>query len=115
MAIEPVTLHRRATDAGEPTNREILDELRAFVKEHRDDHEVLQKRLADHDTASALREQRIAGLQRLTDEIAVLHDFRIQVETISSMTRWILGGSLLAALAAIASLVATFAHVAAGG
>jgi len=111
MAIESVTLHRRAMDAGEPTNRDILDKLEAFIEEHRRDHGTLDSRLAVHDTGTALQDSRIAALQRLTDEIATLHDFRVQVETIGTSVKWILGGSLLAALAAIASLIATFSHI----
>lgn len=111
MCVEPVTLQRRATDHGEPTNREILAKLEEFMAEHRRDHMTIETRLASHDTAAALREARISDLQRVATEISSLHDFKVQVQTISAMTKWILGGSLLAALAAIASLVATFGHI----
>ena len=114
MSTAAVTLARRATDHGEPTNREIRDEIRSFVKEHRDDHEDLQARLAKHDMESALREARIVQLSNLTGEVSELHDFRIQVKALSEMTRWILGGSLLAAVAAIMTMVVTFAHIVQG-
>jgi len=111
VAVEPMTLHRRATDAGEPTNRELLETLEAFIAEHRRDHQSLDRRLAEHDTASALREARLTTLQAVAEDIRPLRDFKIQVETIGASVKWILGGSLLAAIASIAALIATFSHI----
>jgi len=105
------TPRRRATDLGEPTNREILDRLEDFIAEHRRDHATLETRLSLHDLDSARREMSLEQLKPLVPEVQVLHDFRTEVRTIGTMTRYILGGSLLAAVAAIASLVATFGHI----
>ena len=115
-AVSPLDApRRRVTDVGEPTNRDILDKMEAFVNEHRRDHTALDARLAAHDTAAALRETHIAALERVATEIGPLRDFRIQVQTIGASVKWVLGGSLLAALASIAALVATFAHMLQGG
>jgi hypothetical protein len=43
-------------------------------------------------------------------EIAELHDFRIQVETLAKISQLIFGGSLLAAVASIASLILSLSH-----
>jgi hypothetical protein len=109
---------RRAADSGEPSNREILDRLDAFIAEHRRDHSTLDALLAANSTATAVRQERIVQLERLAVEIAPLHDFRVQVETIGASVKWILGGgrrgargSLLAALASIMALVATLGHI----
>jgi hypothetical protein len=102
---------RRQADSGEPSNREILDRLDAFIAEHRRDHSTLDALLAANSTATAIRQERIAQLERLGAEIAPLHDFRVQVETIGASVKWILGGSLLAALASIMALIATFSHI----
>jgi hypothetical protein len=111
MCVEPVTLNRRATDKDEPSNRMILTRLEQFIAEHEHEHKDLDKRLSVQDVAAALRERSILELQRGAPEISELHDFRIQVETIGASVKWILGGSLIAALAAIASLIATFSHI----
>ena len=105
------TPRRRATDADEPTNREILDKLEAFMAEHRRDHATLDLRLARHDVETAQREAVIGQLQSVVPEVQVLRDFRVQVETIGNMAKFMVGGSLLAALAAVASLIATFSHI----
>jgi hypothetical protein len=102
---------RRAADSGEPSNREILDRLDAFIAEHRRDHTTLDALLAANSTATAIRQERIGQLEHLAAEIAPLHDFRVQVQTIGASVKWILGGSLLAALASIMALVATFGHI----
>jgi hypothetical protein len=106
-----VTLQRRASDGGEPTNREILDKLNAFLDEHRRDHSVLDARINASDKAAALLDARVVVIQRMTEEIATLHDFKVQVQTIGSSVKWILGGSLLSALAAVASLLITVSHI----
>ena len=105
MAVETVTFNRRATDRDEPTNRQILDALNAFIREHKGDHKELEARLGMSDTAYAIRGEKIHQLELATVDVAMLHDFKVQVETIGKFTRWILGGSLIAAFAAIASLV----------
>jgi hypothetical protein len=102
---------RRAADSGEPSNREILDRLDAFIAEHRRDHSTLDALLAANSTATAIRQERIVQLERLAVEIAPLHDFRVQIQTIGASVKWILGGSLIAALASIMALVATFGHI----
>ena len=122
MAVPPMTLARRATDHGEPTNREILDRLDAFIAEHRRDHALLESRLQGNadtlasrlsavDVAAAIRQERLARLETLAPDVAQLHDFKVQVQTIGSSVKWIFGGSLIAALASIMALVATFGHI----
>lgn len=115
--------HRRSSDAGEPTNAELLNrialvsaQIDSWINEHRHDHMTLERRLATHDTASALRDHNIERLigevDHIAPEIRTLHDFQTKVETISSMLRWTFGGSLIAALAALASLVISLSHLA---
>ena len=127
---------RRSTDSGEPSNREILNRLNDFIVQHGRDHSDLEARFASNavalasrsavsdtalacrlaasDTASAVSRTDIAALQLVAVDVTLLHDFRIQVETIGKMTRWILGGSLLAALSSIAALIIMIVHAAAG-
>jgi hypothetical protein len=114
MCVEPVTLNRRATDRGEPTNREILDALNAFIRDHEGDHKLLERRLGLSDTATAVTELKVRNIELATLDIALLHDFRVQVETISKFTRWLLGGSLIAALASMATLLMLVLHIAGG-
>lgn len=102
---------RRSADTSEPTNREILDRLDAFIAEHRRDHSALDAQLATAATATAVRQERLGQLERLGAEIAPLHDFRIQIQTIGASVKWIFGGSLIAAFASIMALVATFGHI----
>jgi hypothetical protein len=108
---------RRATDAGEPTNRELLDRiermdrtLSSFMAEHRGDHALIDSSIGELQRGSILRDERLLNLQRLLPEVAELHDFRVQVQTLSRTAQWIFGGSLLAALASIASLVLSLSH-----
>ena len=111
MCVEAMTLNRRATDRGEPTNREILTALNAFIKEHQAEHKDLETRLGLKSTAQALDRSDIDALQLMAVDIKALHDFRVQVETIGASVKWILGGSLLAALASIMALVTTLGHI----
>lgn len=144
MCVESMTLARRATDHGEPTNGDIFGRLNEFIAQHQKDHSDLESRLATHesklardlaldntalasrlaasdtalatrlataDTNAALRQDRLGRLEAGIPELSELHDFRVQVETIGASVKWVLGGSLIAALAAIASLVVTFAHI----
>ena len=115
MAVETVTLNRRATDRDEPTNREILDALNAFIREHEGDHKELEKRLGLSDMAYAVRSEKIHQLELATVDVALLHDFKVQVETIGRFTRWILSGSLIAALSAAASLILMIVHISGHG
>ena len=114
-----MTQARRAADHGEPTNAELLvriDEvgrqLDAFLAEHRRDPADLDRRMAKHDTDASLRDHNIAHLLTIETEVDGLHDFRVQAQTLSNMVRWIVGGSLVAAIAAIASLLVSIATVA---
>ena len=115
---------RRSADSGEPSNREILNRLNDFIVQHGRDHSDLEARFASNatalacrlaasDTASAVSRTDIAALQLVVVDVKLLHDFRVQVETIGKMTRWILGGSLLAALSSIAALTISIVHAAA--
>lgn len=108
--MSPVDPHRRATDHDEPTNRQILDRLDDFMAEHRRDHSKLEERLATHDVETAKREALVAQLSNVAPEVQSLREFRVEVKTASAMVKYILGGSLLAALASIVSLAATFLH-----
>ena len=118
MSIRSMTLSRRATDAGEPSNREILDRiddldrrLGEYTAEHKRDHANLSEWRVGVDVGSALRQQQLNTLVPTQAEVALLHDFRVQVVTIGASVKWILGGSLVAAVAAILSVVVTFAHI----
>jgi len=109
---------RRSTDAGEPTNRELLDRIvrieatldREF-QEHRHDHALIDSSIAELQRGGILREERISVISKAMPELAELHDFRIQVETLSKTAQLIFGGSLLAAIAAIASLILSMSHL----
>jgi GTP1/Obg family GTP-binding protein len=108
---------RRATDAGEPTNRELLDyiqridrTLERFTVEHRAEHRALDSCVNELQRDAIIREERVAAIAREMPELDALHDFRIQVQTLTKTAQWIFGGSLLAAVAAIVSLVLSIAH-----
>jgi len=101
----------------EPTNRAILDKLEVvertletYVKEHGRDHVLIDRRFAAYDTAAAVREIKERGFELTATDVALLKKFQVQVETIGSMTRWVLGGSFIAALAAVASLIVSITH-----
>jgi len=118
MAIHPVTLNRRATDAGEPTNRAILDKLddlenalELYIKEHGHEHATLDRRLGASDTATAVADLKLRNVELATLDVALLHDFKVQVQTIGASIKWIVGGSFLALLASIAALIASFGHI----
>jgi hypothetical protein len=103
----------------EPTNRAILDKLEGveqtletYVKEHGRDHVLIDRRFASYDTAAAVREIKEHGFELAAADVALLKKFQVQVETIGSMTRWVLGGSFIAALAAVASLIVSITHAA---
>jgi hypothetical protein len=103
----------------EPTNRAILNKLEGvektletYVKEHGGDHALIDRRFAAYDTANAVREFRERGFELTAVDVAILKKFQVQVETIGTMTRWILGGSFIAALAAVASLIVSVTHAA---
>lgn len=102
--VSPEAPHRRVTDAGEPTNRELLNRLDDLTAEVRD----LGRRMTLQEQGAILREEKLA---RAMPEIDLDHDFRIQVQTIARMTQWIFGASLLASIAAVASLVVTLSHI----
>jgi len=108
---------RRSTDQGEPTNRELLDRIqkvealldRVFA-EHRSDHSLIDSSIAELQRGAILREERMNVIAKAMPEIAELHDFRIQVETLAKISQLIFGGSLLAAVASIASLILSLSH-----
>jgi len=106
-----VSFNRRATDRDEPTNRQIIDHLDRFIEGHDREHKDLEARLGLKSTAAAIARSDIDALQLVAVDVKALHDFRVQVETIGASVKWILGGSLLAALASIMALIATFSHI----
>ena len=119
MAVAPMTLHRRATDSGEPTNRDLMlaiekidREFSTYVREHGADHRALQTRLGLSDTATAVSDLKLRNVELATVDVKLLHDFQVQVETLGSAIKFVIGGSLIAALAAIASLIVSLAHAA---
>lgn len=104
---------RRAADHGEPSNREIMGKLEIiekYIARHTEDHDALSSRLASDDVSTALSHAQLVSLMRMTDEIAGLRDFRVQVTTIGSSVKWVVGGSLLTALVSIMTLVTLVAH-----
>jgi hypothetical protein len=112
-----MTLHRRATDSGEPTNRDLMlaiekmdREFVEYVREHSRDHGALQSRLGLSDTATAVSDVKLRNVELATLDVKALHDFRVQVETLGSAIKFVVGGSVIAALAAIASLIVSIAH-----
>lgn len=112
---------RRSTDAGEPTNRELLDRIvrieqtldKAFA-EHRGDHKLIDSSIEELQRGAIIREERLTVIAKALPEIGELHDFRIQVKTLASTAQLIFGGSLLAAIAAVASLILSLSHLLSG-
>ena len=105
-------LMRRSTDAGEPTNRELLERIERldrtmqdFMHEHSATHAELERWRNGHTTEAALRQ---STLSQVAPEVAALHDMRIQVSTINGMIRWVFGASLLGALGTFVSLLHVF-------
>lgn len=110
---------RRSTDAGEPTNREILTRLEEFINEHRADHNALERRLNQHDMETVGHVKDISAIQdvirTIAPELATLHDFRTQVMTLGTLMKVLVGTSVLGAILTVATLVSMFAHVIAEG
>ena len=109
---------RRPGDSSEPTNRELLyrivrieHTLDKVFAEHGNTHGLIDSSIAELQRGAILREERIGVISRAMPEIAELHDFRVQVQTLSKTAQWIFGGSLLAAIAAIASLILSLSHL----
>jgi hypothetical protein len=114
-----MTMQRRAADHGEPTNADIMSRIvelegkvDAFVAEHKTEHRDLNQMLAALQSAAILREHRLTNLEKAALEISDLHDFKVQITTIGRMTQFIVGSSLLAAIAAVISLIVSLTHVA---
>ena len=122
-------MSRRATDQGEPTNAELLVQiaevrkaLEAFIsasdKKTKEIDELMERgrtavittdrRLMALESGASARQ---AWIETNTREIQSLHDQAVQLRTIASMVRYATGGSLIAAIAAIASLVLSLSHV----
>lgn len=110
-----MTQARRATDSGEPTNAELMSKLEAWIGEHRRDHLDLERRLSSHENAAVLRDSNITQLlasdRDLHREVDALHDFRVELMAYGKLVRFATGGSLIAAAAAVASLVLTITHL----
>ncbi len=105
----------------EPTNADLREDFARlekkvdeFLADHRRDHGVLESRLALHDTAAAIRDQKLASLSQLEPTVRNLHDFEVQVRMVATSVRWITGGSIIAAIAGLLSLALTLAHLLAG-
>ena len=114
-----MTMQRRASDHGEPSNADILSRIvelegkfDAFCQEHKGEHRDLNQMLAALQSAAILREHRLTNLEKAALEISDLHDFKIQLQTIGRMTQFIVGSSLLAAIAAVVSLIVSLSHIA---
>ena len=115
MAVRLVTLNRRATDQDEPSNREILDRLDRFIESHDREHKDLERRIGVSDIASAVSRSDVDALKLVAVDVKLLRDFRIQVETLGRMMRWVVGGSLLAFLGSVATLIVLLSHLGATG
>lgn len=116
--VSPVTPQprRRMADGSylpaEPSNAEIMgriDELSSrldgWVADHRQDHAALERSLAGCQTAAVLRQRSIDDLERLRPEVASLHDWRIEMQSMGRFVKAAFGASLLSALLAMLSLV----------
>jgi hypothetical protein len=79
--------------------------------EHRQDHALIDSSIGELQRGAILREERISRISQAMPEIAELHDFRVQVQMLAKTAQWIFGGSLLAAIAAIASLILSLSHL----
>ena len=109
---------RRPGDPGEPTNRELMDRIQRIENtldkvftEHTTTHQLIDSSIAELQRGAILREERLSVIAKAMPEIAELHDFRVQVQTLSKTAQMIFGGSLLAAIAAIASLILSLSHL----
>jgi len=108
---------RRSGDPSEPTNRELLDRivriehtLDKVFAEHHQDHSLIDSSIGELQRGGMLREERISRISQAMPELAELHDFRVQVQMLAKTAQWVFGGSLLAAIAAIASLILSLSH-----
>lgn len=109
---------RRTTSPEEPSNRELMDRIERVERsldkvliEHTATHALIDSSIGALQRDAVLREERLSVVQRAMPEIAELHDFRVQVETLSKTAQLVFGGSLLAAIAAVASLVISLSHL----
>lgn len=117
-----MTMQRRAADRGEPTNADILRRIESIetklddlTKAYREEQAEQDKVLAALQSAAILREHRLVTLEGKAIEIGTLHDFKVQLETMGRMTRFVVGGSVMTFIAAVISLIVSLAHVGAGG
>ena len=108
-----VSLARRVTDRGEPTNRQILEHLDRFIEGHEHEHKDLERRLGITATAAAMERKDVDALQLVAVDVKLLRDFKIQAEMLGKMVKWVLGGSAVTALASISALIAILSHIAA--
>ena len=105
-------MSRRATDAGEPTNAELMaridalgGELHQWISEHRRDHTGMDQRLGLADVNAAIREQRLRELEKLPPKVEKLDDFRVRIDAYGGLLKAILGTSLVAAAAGVLSII----------
>lgn len=99
---------RRAQDAGEPSNAQLMerfDELdrrmSAWIEEHRRDHKELDAWRSDHVGDAKLRQYEI---DKMSPDVAAAHDVKVRLDTIVDELRLVGVGVLL-------SILATGAHL----
>lgn len=100
------------TGDAEPSNRELLDHIQrieAWQRDHDGVHRALESWRSDHTADSRIRDREI---QEFTPDVKAAHDLAVRLDTITGLVKYATGGSLLAAIAAVASLVMILAHVA---
>ena len=122
MSLHPVTLNRRATDQGEPSNREIMSSvgemrstLESFIIEQRAKNASVDTWRAQVDLAAGLRQNKLDNLAAATTpELQGLHDFKVKVETLTSFAKYATGGSLIAAVASIVAVIVSIAALTSG-
>lgn len=106
---------RRAADSGEPTNREILNRLEDFMREHRSDHNALERRLNQHDMETVGHVKDISAMQEVIrtigPEMQTLHDFKVQLTAMGTLMKILIGTSVLGAVSTIVSLALVYAHL----
>ena len=107
-----VTMSRRSTDAGEPSNRELKEsidglagEFRSWVAEHRRDHARDDARQSARDVQDALRDERVKGLGELVPRVDGLEKWQTAMEAYGRLLRLVIGTSLLGALVAVIDII----------
>ena len=105
-------MSRRSSDAGEPSNAELMaridalgSELHQWIAEHRRDHSGVESRLSLADVNSAIREARMRELEKMEPKVESLDAFRIRMDAYGGLLKLILGTSAVGALIGILNLI----------